>query len=114
MTTEAPFLTSEALCDKIEVILSDKKAEDIVRINLKGKSTIADYLVIATGHSLRQLAAIADSVKQSLKDLGYQVSIEGMEQSDWVLIDAQDIIIHLFRPEARSFYNLEKMWGSTP
>ena len=92
--------------------LEDDKAEDIVVISLAEKSSIADYMVIASGHSQRQVGAMADHLRERLKTAGLKgVSVEGAERCDWVLLDAGDIIVHLFRPEVRSFYNLEKMWG---
>ena len=84
----------------------------MVVIDLAGKSTIADYMIVATGQSRRQVTALAEHVLQAVKGQGLiGVTPEGVRQGDWVLIDARDIIIHLFRPEVREFYNLEKMWG---
>ena len=92
--------------------LDEGKAEDIVVIDLEGKSSLADHLVIASGRSSRQVTALADQVTSKLKEAGHgRVMSEGKEHGDWVLLDAGDIIIHLFRPEVRAFYNLEKMWG---
>lgn len=91
--------------------LDDHKAEDIIVIDLRGKSSIADHMVIATGQSQRQVGAMAEHLIEILKHAGYKVSAEGLQQGDWVLIDGGDVIIHLFRPEVRAFYNLEKMWG---
>lgn len=93
--------------------LEDDKAEDIVQIDLAGKTSIADSMVIASGRSTRQVSAIADHLYRKLKhatDNGCK--LEGMEKADWVLLDAGDIIVHVFRPEVRSFYNLEKMWAA--
>jgi ribosome-associated protein len=105
--------TPDQLRELITGILDDHKAEDIVVIDLKGKSSIADFMVIATGRSNRQVAAMADHIVQRLKELGIKgITPEGLRQRDWVLIDAGDVIVHLFRPEVRSFYNLEKMWGA--
>lgn len=85
----------------------------MVTIDLAGKSTIADTMVVASGRSDRQVGAIADRVLRSLKDAGFgRAAVEGMQTCDWVLIDAGDVIVHLFRPEVRAFYNLEKMWSS--
>lgn len=96
----------------IERSLDDDKAENIVTIDLSGKSSIADYMVIATGRSARQLGAMADHLAEKLKAAGIRrVGIEGERQGDWVLVDGGDVIVHLFRPEIRSAYNLEKMWG---
>jgi len=96
----------------VELSLDADKAEEIVTIDLTAKTSIADYMVIATGRSQRQLAAMADHLVVKLKDRGLvPVPVEGKDQGDWVLIDAGDVIVHLFRPEARALYNLEKMWA---
>ncbi len=93
--------------------LDDRKAEDIVSINLAGKSSIADYMIIASGQSQRQVAALADYAIKAMKEMGHKdISVQGLEQADWVLIDAGDIIAHIFRPEVRNFYNLDKMWSA--
>lgn len=92
--------------------LDGDKATDITVIDLRGKSSIADHMVIATGTSTRQVGAMAEHVMERLKASGLGVAAEGMPQCDWVLIDGGDIIVHLFRPEVRAFYNLEKMWGA--
>ncbi|MEL6680592.1 MAG: ribosome silencing factor [Pseudomonadota bacterium] len=93
--------------------LEDDKAEDVVSIPLKGKSEIADHMVIASGRSSRQVAAIADHLLEKIKAAtGHSARVEGKDTGDWVLIDAGDVIIHLFRPEVREFYQLEKMWLS--
>jgi nicotinate-nucleotide adenylyltransferase len=91
--------------------LADGKAEEIVTIELAGKTTIADQMVVASGRSTRQVIALADHLVAALAGYG-RVSVEGKAQGDWVLIDAGDVIVHLFRPETRAFYNLEKMWGT--
>lgn len=93
--------------------LDDDKAEDVIVIDLSGKTTIADFMIIASGRSQRHVAAIADHLAEKLKHDGGLKSVptEGTQQGDWVLIDAGDVIIHLFRPEVREFYNLEKMWA---
>jgi len=80
-------------------------------VDLRGKSSLADHIVIASGRSQRQVGAMAEHLHEKLKHLGLSVSIEGQQQGDWVLIDAGDIVVHLFRPEVRSFYHLERMWG---
>jgi ribosome-associated protein len=96
----------------IQTSLEDDKAEDIVTVDLSGKTSIADYMVIASGQSTRQVGAMADHIFRILKTAGLTgVVAEGMSNSDWVLIDAGDVIVHLFRPEVRSFYNLEKLWS---
>jgi ribosome-associated protein len=100
-----------ALKDHILAWLDDAKAEDVVVIDLKGKSTVADYMVVVSGRSDRHVGAIADQVERKLKDGGYGgARSEGKESCDWVLVDAGDVIVHVFRPEVREFYNLEKMW----
>ena len=92
--------------------LDDDKAVEVVSIPLDGKSNIADYMVIASGRSTRQVAAMAQKLSERIKrDLGRSVRVEGLPVADWVLIDADDVIVHLFRPEVRSFYNLERMWA---
>ncbi len=104
---------SEALLKRILSWLDDGKAEDIVTIDLNGKSSIGDFMIIASGRSDRHVGAIGEQVQRKLKDEGYgRVRVEGMPQCDWVLIDTGDIIVHLFRPEVRQFYNLEKMWSA--
>lgn len=96
----------------VEKSLDADKAEDIVAIDLKGKSSIADFMVIATGRNSRQLAAMAQHLDEKLTKTGVKnVGIEGLALGEWVLLDGGDIIVHLFRPEIRKFYNLEKMWG---
>lgn len=92
--------------------LDDLKAEEVAVIDLAGKTSIADWMVVATGRSTTQVGALADKVVKALKESGAATpSIEGLPACDWVLIDAGDLIIHLFRPDVRAFYNLEKMWG---
>lgn len=101
-----------ALKDFIERFLDSKKAQNIVTIDLHGKSSIADYLVIASGTSQRQIGSMAQLLKEELKKNGLKnVNIEGLPECDWVLIDAGDVVVHIFRPEIRTFYNLEKMWS---
>jgi ribosome silencing factor RsfS/YbeB/iojap/nicotinate (nicotinamide) nucleotide adenylyltransferase len=97
--------------DLVLQTLEDSKAEEIVTIDLAGKTTIADHMVIASGRSTRQVLALTEHLEEVLSRRT-RISIEGKRQGDWVLIDAGDVIIHLFRPEIRSYYNLEKMWGS--
>ncbi|HKW55369.1 MAG TPA: ribosome silencing factor [Stellaceae bacterium] len=105
---------SQTLLDLTEKTLADGKAEDLVVIDLQGKSGIADYMVIATGRSQRQVVSLAERLLEVLKHSGHgQAAAEGLPHGDWVLIDAGDVIVHLFRPEVRSYYNLEKMWGGT-
>lgn len=95
--------------------LDDDKAEDVVAIDLRGKSSVTDIMVIASGRSSRHVSALADHLIDTLKETGrVKPRVEGLQTCDWVLIDAGDIVIHLFRPEVRSFYNLEKMWSVDP
>ena len=92
--------------------LDSDKAEDVVQIDLRGKTTLADYMVICTGRSSRQVAAIAEHLTDKLKqEYGVLSKTEGKETGDWVLIDTGDVIVHVFRPEVREFYQLEKMWA---
>jgi len=100
-----------ALLECVLSSLDDDKAEDVVSIDLSGKSEIADYMVIASGRSTRQVAAIADKLTERLKrEFGRLCKVEGKRMGDWILIDASDVIVHIFRPEVREFYQLEKMW----
>lgn len=102
----------EALHDLVLRSLDDDQAVDVVTIPLHGKSSIADHMVIASGRSTRQVASMAQKLTERIKqELGRNVRIEGLPVADWVLIDADDVIVHLFRPEVRSFYNLERMWA---
>lgn len=92
--------------------LEDDKAEEILAIDIRGKSSFADMLVVASGRSARHVGALADHVMRKLKEAGVNdVRVEGMPQADWVLVDAGDVVVHLFRPEVRSFYNIEKIWA---
>jgi len=112
ITTPVPRrLRAPELLRRIIDSLEDGKAEDIVTIDLAGKTLIADYMVIASGRSARQVAALTDHLIEALPKKR-RVSVEGKAQGDWMLIDAGDVIVHLFRPEIRAYYNLEKMWGA--
>lgn len=92
--------------------IDDDQGQEIVSIPLEGKSSIADHMVIASGRSTRQVAAMAQKLAERIKEAGFgHARIEGLPAADWVLIDAGDVVVHLFRPEVRSFYNLERMWG---
>ncbi|WP_316979128.1 ribosome silencing factor [Shumkonia mesophila] len=96
----------------VQQSLNDDKAQDVVVIDLNGKTSIADFMVIASGTSQRQVGAMADHLREKLKTKGVAgVAVEGATQCDWVLLDTHDVIVHLFRPEVREFYNLEKMWS---
>ncbi len=102
----------QALHDLVLRSLDDDQAVDVISIPLQGKSSIADHMVIASGRSTRQVASMAQKLTERIKqELGRNVRIEGLPIADWVLIDADDVIVHLFRPEVRSFYNLERMWA---
>ena len=104
-------MTSEDLLKVVIDSLEDDKAEDIVTIDLRGRSEMGDFMVIASGRSTRQVAAIAEKLADRLKqDHGILSKTEGKEAADWVLIDTGDVIVHVFRPEVRDFYQLEKMW----
>lgn len=97
----------------IEQSLDADKAEDIVTIDLSGQSALADYMIVASGTSSRHVSALADKLKTRLEIKGVKgIRSEGQSQADWVVIDAGDVIVHLFRPEVREFYNIEKMWGA--
>ncbi|ARO13794.1 ribosome-associated protein [Ketogulonicigenium robustum] len=103
--------TSDQLLAAVLESLEDDKAEEIVQIDLRGRSSMGDYMVIASGRSTRQVAAIAEKMADRLKqDFAVLCKMEGREAADWVLIDTGDIIVHIFRPEVREFYQLEKMW----
>lgn len=103
--------SGKALLERIVSSLEEDKAEEIVSIDLRGKSEMADHMVVCSGRSSRQVAAISEKLTDRLKqELGIFCKIEGKDQGDWVLIDAGDIIVHVFRPEVREFYQLEKMW----
>ena len=124
MPSEAPLGASSeepqspstaALEEMILHRLDEDKAQDIVVIDLKDKSSVADTLIVASGRSHRHVGALADHILRALKDVGHgKARIEGLPHCDWVLIDAGDIIVHLFRPEVRSFYNIEKIWSVEP
>ncbi|WP_420402794.1 ribosome silencing factor [Nisaea sp.] len=109
---KAALPSRESLVELASRSLDDSKAEDLVVIDLEGKSSISDHMLIASGRSSRQVAAMAEHLVEKLKSAGVKgISVEGQSQGDWVLIDAGNIIVHLFRPEVREFYGLEKMWG---
>ena len=104
---------ADALVKNVRTSLEDSKAEDIVSIDLRGKTSLADLMIIATGRSNVHVGAIADRVVKACKEAGLVAPrVEGLPHCDWVLIDAGDVIVHVFRPEVRQFYNLEKMWGA--
>ncbi|MEW4449549.1 ribosome silencing factor [Qipengyuania sp. JC766] len=116
MTTTPEFPEVEAepgsLLALVHEQLDDDQAQDVVTIPLEGKSSVADHMVIASGRSTRQVASMAQKLAERIKqEAGGSVRIEGLPAADWVLIDAGDVVVHLFRPEVRSFYNLERMWA---
>ena len=116
MATAEPSLDTldriQALEELILARLDDDKAQDVVFIDLKGKSAMADGLIVASGRSHRHVGAMADHLLRTLKEQGYgKARVEGMPHCDWVLIDTGDVVIHLFRPEVRTFYNIEKIWS---
>lgn len=113
-TDTAANPASQEILDRVIASLEDDKAEDIVTIDLRGRSAMADYMVICSGRSSRQVVAIADKLAERLKqDFGRILRTEGKETGDWVLIDTDEVIVHVFRPEVREFYQLEKMWMPT-
>ena len=115
---ETPISKPHTACDADQILelittsLDNDKAENILTIPLQGKSAIADYMVVASGTSSRQVAAMAEHIEFKLKQNKIAIlGLEGLRQADWVLIDANDVIVHLFRPEVREFYGLERMWA---
>ncbi|MEP3232992.1 MAG: ribosome silencing factor [Hyphomicrobiales bacterium] len=111
MSKTLPASTASAFAAVI-TSLEDAKAEEIVSIDITGKSSIGDAMVVASGRSHRHVGAIADRLTRDLKEAGYgSAHVEGLPHCDWVLVDTGDVIIHIFRPEVREFYNIEKMWS---
>lgn len=111
LTAASQTATSEAILASILNSLNDDKAEDIVQIDLRGKTEIGDHMVICSGRSTRQVASISEKLAQKIKEeFGRTPKVEGKDIGDWVLIDTGDVIVHVFRPEVRDFYQLEKMW----
>ena len=115
---ETPISKPHTACDADQILklittsLDDDKAENILTISLHGKSAMADYMVVASGTSSRQVAAMAEHIEFKLKQNKIAIlGLEGLRQADWVLIDANDVVVHLFRPEVREFYGLERMWA---
>jgi ribosome-associated protein len=92
-------------------VLDDNKAEDVATIDLTGKSPMTDYMVVASGRSQRQVQALANYLARAVKETDHSPKVEGEAQGDWVLVDAGDVIVHLFRPEVREFYKVEAIWG---
>ena len=111
---DSGLATSRAIVGTVLASLDDSKAESVVDIDIEGKSALADHMVIASGRSHRHVGAVADRLLRDLKDAGLGTPrVEGQPANDWVLIDTGDVIVHIFRPEVRDFYNLEKMWQVT-
>ncbi len=114
MPSPAGISVSHAASRAIDTVLAsldDSKAENVISIDIQGKSSLGDYMVIASGRSHRHVAAVADHLLKALKDAGLGTArVEGLAGADWVLIDSGDVIVHIFRPEVSDFYNLEKMW----
>ncbi len=111
LSSTAKQVSGKDLLDRILSSLEESKAEDVISIDLKGKSEIADHMVICSGRSTRQVTAMAEILADLLKhEYSIFPKIEGKDQGDWVLLDAGDVIVHLFRPEVREFYQLEKLW----
>ena len=115
-TTNTPeSIGSEHLKTLLATVLDANKAEEIEIIDLKGQTSLADFMIVATGRSNRQVIALADKISDAMLEAGYtRPRSEGMPHGDWVVVDAYDIIVHLFRPEVRDFYNIEKMWRPDP
>lgn len=106
-------LSSRQVLEIIEKTLDDGKAEDIVTIDLRGKTDLADFMVVASGRSQRHVSTLAGHIQKALHDAHYEhAHAEGEQQGDWVLVDTIDVIVHIFRPEVREHYHLEKMWGA--
>lgn len=115
--TQAPAREhANAVLDATLLALEDAKAEEVITIDLHGRSSMGDFMIIASGRSNRHVGAVADQLLRKLKDIGERsAKVEGLPQCDWVLIDTGDVIVHIFRPEVREFYKLEKMWtGERP
>jgi ribosome-associated protein len=108
----AKIASAEDQLKIIQTVLEDAKALDVVVVDLAGKTSIADYMVVASGRSQRHVGAVAGQISRTLREQGYgRPRVEGLPHCDWVLIDGADIIVHIFRPEVREFYNLEKLWS---
>ena len=113
ITVDGKDVDALDLTKLVESVLDEHSAQEMLRIDLDGKSSLADYMIVASGRSNRHVSALADYVMKGLKEYGLtKMGVEGTENNDWVLIDAGDLIIHIFRPEVREFYNIEKIWTS--
>lgn len=108
-----PAAAQKDLAQAVITLLEDAKAEDTVHIDINGKSSLSDHMVVTSGRSHRHVGAIADQLSRGLREQGFgKPRIEGLPNCDWVLVDAGDVIVHIFRPEVREFYNIEKMWSA--
>ncbi|WP_371135529.1 ribosome silencing factor [Frigidibacter sp.] len=111
MSALSQDVSSDVVLDRVLASLDDDKAEEVVSIDLRGRSSVADHMVICSGRSSRQVGSIAEKLVDRMKtEFGRVCKIEGKDQGDWVLIDVGDVVVHVFRPEVRDFYQLEKMW----
>jgi ribosome-associated protein len=109
----SPVQPERSMIDVVLQSLDDAKAEQTVAIDITGKSSLADHMVVTSGRSNRHVSAVADQVVKALREHGYtKPRIEGLPHADWVLVDGGDVIVHIFRPEVREFYNIEKMWAA--
>jgi ribosome-associated protein len=115
VAVKAPQGLPEQMRDAVLRILDERQAEEIVSITLTGRSSVADYLIIASGRAARQVTAIADHLRDAFLKLGVkQIRLEGMSEANWVLVDGGDVIVHLFRPEVRRYYDLDSIWSGKP
>lgn len=112
-TPETPTDANAPILECILTALDDAKAENTVHVDITGKSSLADHMIVTSGRSHRHVGAVADQLSRALKDSGFdKPRVEGLPHCDWVLLDAGDVIVHVFRPEVRDFYNIEKMWAA--
>jgi ribosome-associated protein len=103
---------AKALSDFLQHVLDENSAQDVIEIDIRGKSSVADFMLVASGRSNRHVSALSDYVLRALKEEGYKdIGVEGQDGNDWVLVDVGDVILHIFRPEVRVFYNIEKIWS---
>ncbi len=103
---------AKVLADQILSVLEENSAQDTIQIDIRGKSSVADFMIVTSGRSNRHVGALSDYVQKFLREFGHQrLGVEGKEANDWVLIDVGDVILHIFRPEVRAFYNIEKIWS---
>lgn len=112
LVSDSALITpTRPMIDVVLESLDDAKAEQIIAVDITGKSSLSDHMVVASGRSQRHVGAVADQLIKALREAGYgKPRVEGLPHCDWVLVDASDVIVHIFRPEVREFYNIEKMW----